>query len=210
MDRELESLAEAAARGERAAVDALLARYLPELRAFVRLRAGALIRAHESSSDLVQSTCREVIQHMDRFRFPSESAFRHWLFTTALRKISNRRDYWTARKRAAPGKGAANPAGGDPTGGDEAVLRAYASFSTPSRHAIAREELERIEAAFEQLSEEHREVIALARVAGLSRAEIAEQMGRSEVAVRALLHRALARLADLLSTDEEPRVGPGS
>ena len=200
MDGELESLAAAAARGERAAVDALLARYLPELRAFVRLRAGPLIRAHESSSDLVQSTCREVLEHLDRFRFPSESAFRHWLFTTALRKLSNRRDYWTAAKRAAPGEGAEKPLVGAPQA-DEALLQSYASFATPSRNAIAREELERIEAAFEQLSEEHREVITLARVVGLSRAEIAEQMGRSEVAVRALLHRALARLSDLLVQD---------
>jgi RNA polymerase sigma-70 factor (ECF subfamily) len=202
LDSELERLAGAAARGERAAVDALLARYLPELRAFVRLRAGPLIRAHESSSDLVQSTCREVLEHMDRFRFPSESAFRHWLFTTALRKISNRRDYWTAGKRAAP-----RPADGRPADGslaDEAVVQAYASFSTPSRHAIAREEMERIEAAFEQLSDEHREVITLARVAGLSRKEIAEQMGRSEVAVRALLHRALGQLSDLLVRDQQP------
>ena len=39
-ERETSRLAEAAARGEAGAVEALLDRHLPELRAFVRLRAG--------------------------------------------------------------------------------------------------------------------------------------------------------------------------
>jgi DNA-directed RNA polymerase specialized sigma24 family protein len=41
-------------------------------------------------------------------------------------------------------------------------------------------------------------VVTLAHLAGLSRAEIGEQMGKTEEAVRALLHRAKARLAILL------------
>jgi DNA-directed RNA polymerase specialized sigma24 family protein len=41
-------------------------------------------------------------------------------------------------------------------------------------------------------------VISLARIVGLSHAEIAKEMGRSEGAVRTLLSRALARLATLL------------
>jgi DNA-directed RNA polymerase specialized sigma24 family protein len=39
---------------------------------------------------------------------------------------------------------------------------------------------------------------------GLSRAEIAERMGRSEGAVRVLLHRALAQLSGMLCSDESP------
>jgi DNA-directed RNA polymerase specialized sigma24 family protein len=58
------------------------------------------------------------------------------------------------------------------------------------RAASLCEEFERIEAAFDQLSEEHREVISLAHLAGLLRAEIAERIQRSEGAVRVLLHRA--------------------
>ena len=68
---------------------------------------------------------------------------------------------------------------------------------------MAREELERIESAFDRLPEEYREVITLARIAGLSRAEIAERMGRREGAVRTLLSRALARLAELLDERAE-------
>ena len=187
-------LAEAAARGDRAAVDALLGRYLPELRAFVRLRAGAMVRARESSSDLVQSVCREVLQHIDRFQFPSEPAFKQWLYTTALRKILNRQEYYLAQKRDALREA---PVDSDRSS-DERMMQAYRSFSTPSRQAMLREEMERIEKAFESLPEEYREVITLAHIVGLSRSEIAAQMGKSEGNVRVLLHRALAKVSSLL------------
>jgi RNA polymerase sigma-70 factor (ECF subfamily) len=194
MTRSLESLTVAAAAGDRAAIDELLRRYLPELRAFVRLRAGSALRAHESSSDIVQSVCREILEHSERFRHPSESAFKRWLFTTALRKISDRWEHWTAAKRNAGGE----PAAAGDVSGQRELAGCYASIFSPSAEAMLREEIERLEAAFERLGEEQREVITLAHLAGLSRAEIAEQMGRTEGAVRVLLHRSLARLAELL------------
>ena len=183
-------LVQAAGRNDPAAIEALLERYLPQVRAFVRLRAGRMIRARESTSDLVQSVCREVLDHIDRFQYPSEDAFKRWLYTTALRKIAHRRDYYLAKKRDVLRE--VRPE-------DEAQLgELYRSFSTPSRALVSAEERERIEVAFDALSPEHREVITLAHVAGLSRSAIAEQMGKSETAVRSLLHRALLRLSDVL------------
>jgi RNA polymerase sigma-70 factor (ECF subfamily) len=200
MQEDAGQLAERAANGDRAAIDALIERYLPELHAFVRLRAGAIVRGRESSSDIVQSVCREVIQHMDRFQFPSEPAFKQWLYTTALRKIVNRKDYYLAQKRdvlrdvpMASSSGSAD---------DLRLMKCYSNFSSPSRQMMVREEIERIEKAFESLPEEYREVITLAHVVGLSRAEIAAQMGKSEGAVRVLLHRALAKVAARLGGDE--------
>jgi RNA polymerase sigma-70 factor (ECF subfamily) len=186
-------LARRAAEGDSKAVAELLDRHLPELRAFVRLRAGAVVRAKEAHSDIVQSTCREVLEHIDRFQFPTESAFRQWLFTTALRKLVHRRDYYMAEKRGGLNEAALDASSG--VDGAERLAACYHSFASPSRVAALREEVERIEAAFEELSEEHREVITLAKVVGLSRAEIGEQMGRSEGAVKMLLARALAELA---------------
>ena len=71
------------------------------------------------------------------------------------------------------------------------------------RPALSAGLLQRIERAFEQMPEEYREVITLAHLVGLSRAEIAQQLGKSEGAVRVLLHRALARMSSILS-------GPGT
>ncbi len=203
MSSDLLQLTEAAGRGDRRAVDQLLERFLPDVRAYVRLRAGPLVRQRESSSDLVQSVCREVLEHAERFRFPSESAFKQWLFATALRKIANRRDYYLAQKRDAELERSLEPAQ-DPSRASEApesdlrLLESYRVFSSPSAEAMVREELARVEGAFDGLSEEQREVVTLAHLVGLSRAEIAEQLGKSEGSVRVTLHRALAKLSGLL------------
>jgi RNA polymerase sigma-70 factor, ECF subfamily len=197
MSKETEKLALAAANGDQQAVEVLLERHLPGLRAFVRLRAGEELRQKESSSDLVQSVCREVLQHIDRFQYPSEAAFRQWLYTTAMRKIMNRAEYWRTEKRGG-GRNEAMPSTED----DAQLMRTYKTFSSPSKQVMLKEELERIERAFQLLPDEYREVITLAHIVGLSRAEIAVQMGKSEGAVRVLLHRALAKVSELL---EPPR-----
>lgn len=187
----------AASQGDGAALDELLARHLPGLRAFIRLRMGAVLRQKESCSDLAQSVCREVLEHLDRYQYPGENAFKHWLYKTALRKIANRGEFYGAAKRAA---GREVKEGDD--SGELRLSHVYRTLFTPSRVLMAREHVEAMEKAFEQMPQDYREVITLSRLVGLSRAEIAEEMGKSEAAVRNLLHRALSQLADLL--DEHP------
>ena len=187
-------LLRSATRGDAPAMAALLTRHLPGLLAFIRLQAGDLIRRKESVSDLAQSVCREVLEDAQEFDYRGEAQFRQWLFTTALRKIIDRDRYYRAGKRDA-----AREVGTSPTDSSEAMLiDCYGSFCTPSRNAIAHEELNRIETAVRALPEDYRDVIVASRIVGLSNAEIAEQIGRTEDAVRALLGRALARLSGLL------------
>ncbi len=183
--------------GDRAEVERLLQEHLSRLHGFVRLRTGALLRSMESASDLVQSVCREVLEQGHRFQHDGEEGFRRWLYTAAARKISDRLEYYRAQKRD-PGRrvplqehDAATSSGG--------LLDCYRSFCTPSRMLREEEEVARIEAAFDLLPEHQREVIALARIAGLSHQEIAHQTGRSEGAVRMQLYRGLERLSELLS-----------
>jgi RNA polymerase sigma-70 factor (ECF subfamily) len=177
-----------ATRGDRRALSELLVSYLPRLRAFVRLRAGPLARAHDDTGDLVQSVCREMLAQAERLEFDNEAAFRHWLFTQATYKISKRARYQTAEKRDARRVERL----------DSDLAACYSAFASPSEHAAAREQVERVEAAFDGLGERERELVSLAYVVGLSRAEIGARLGLSEGAVRTALHRALARLAALL------------
>ncbi|MBL8748191.1 MAG: sigma-70 family RNA polymerase sigma factor [Planctomycetes bacterium] len=190
-------LVERAAAGDQAAVERLLEMHLPSVRAFVRAHMGRQLRARESSSDIVQSVCRELLMHQDRFRHPSEGAFAAWLFTTARRKISNRVRDMERQKR---------DVGREETGGEEVDIAelgaAYTRFSSPSASVMRREEIERLENAMDALTPEHREVLTLAHLAGLSRKEIAEQIDSTEEAVRSMLHRAMARLSLLLEGGE--------
>ncbi len=192
MAEDVSRLIESAQRGDATALDALLGRYLPGLRAFVRLRAGPTVRAHESASDIAQSVCREVLQNLSTFKYGGETGFKHWLYATALRKLQKRDEHWRAQKREAARV----------VGDEQALLDAYRNVSSPSRRAMAKEELARIEKAFDELGDDEREVITLARVVGLPHKEIAEAMGRTEGATRVLLHRALAKLAEKLDVGD--------
>jgi RNA polymerase sigma factor (sigma-70 family) len=191
-------LLERAGRGEEPAVRTLLERYLPSLRAFVRLNSGRLLRGRESCSDLVQSACREVLQNPQGFVYGGEAGFRQWLYRTALRKIAHRVEHWQAAKRDAARDVDPTPHDNAATGDSAELLACYQAFYTPSQQAAAREELERVESAFDRLPEAHRQVIVMAKILGMTRAEIGAELGRSELAVRTLLSRALAQLASEL------------
>ena len=201
MDEEsLQELTVAACQGDSRAIDRLIEHHLPAQRGFVRLRASAMLRRQESTSDLVQSVCRELLLNQKRFRHPSPAAFKRWLFITAQRKIYSRMAYYLAQKRDV-GRNLDRLAKSATS--DESLLACYKTLSTPSRRAMAREEIEQIEAAFDQLPDEYREVITLAHILGMSRAEIAEHLGKSEGAVRMTLHRALTATASLLREQQQ-------
>jgi len=188
--------------GDAAAIERLVHRHLPGLRAFLRLRMDPDIRAREACPDLAQSVCREVFAHLDRFEYLGEKAFKSWLYTTALNKLRQKQRYHRAQRRDVHREaGAAD----DRTDAD--LLGRYASFYTPSRDAAAREELARVERAFDEMPDAYREVVTLSRIVGLSSEEIAERTSRTPAAVRGLLHRALLRLATLL--DSPPPTGSG-
>ncbi len=188
-------LVERATRGDGVAIDSLLERYLPDLCDFVRHRAGAALAQKESASDLVQSACREVLQHMDRFRYDGEDGFRRWLFATTLRKIQDRHRYWRAERRRAEREVRQGSASGDGRKDDGDWLR---TLSTPSRHAAANEELERVQQALAALPEPYRQVIRLHHLEGRSHEEIARELSVSEAYARTILSRGLARLARVL------------
>lgn len=200
MDDQAEQRFEQARTGDGAALEQLLAQYLPQLHAFVRVRLGPL-RARESSMDVVQSICRELLDVRTPFEFRGEERFRAWLFTAALNKLNDKRSFHGQQRRDVRRE--------DPHA-DEAS-RLVASLLTPSVDAIGKETAEALQAALAALSEEHREVVTMARIVGLPHRVIAEVLGRSEIAVRQLLVRALLRLAtELRRRGIEPDLEGGS
>lgn len=180
----------AASRGDPVAIDEVLRAYLPRLQRFVHLRLGAPLRAREDTLDIVQSTVRELLAH-EQFEWRGEVEFRAWLFQAALNKIREKARFHGAAKRAT---GRELPAGLHALGSD-AALR---DTTTPSRDAMAKEDVQALEAAFARLTEPQREVLTLARIAGLPHAAIASRLGKSEVAVRQTLVRAMAALGAAL------------
>lgn len=183
-------LVDAAKRREPGAVEQLLVRNLPGLEAFVRLRMGPVLRGLMTAPDLVQSVCREALEDMGDFEFRGEAPFRHWLFVRAENKLREKHRFHHAEKRDRQ-KEMALP---DAT----TAMAAYRTVVTPSRDLEVKEAMRRVEAAFDQLPEDYREAITLHKLCGLSHAEIAERMQKSEGAVRNLVYRGISRLALLV------------
>lgn len=190
MTTETRELVQLASRGDGASLRELLQRFLPELRAFIRLKTGAHLRAKESCSDLVQSVCREVLEDLESIEYRGERAFKQWLFTRSLRKIQDRDRFHRRMKRDAARE--------EPDAFDEQLATGYQRLLTPSRAAIRQEEIAILEAAFDRMPEDYRDVITYARLLGMDHNEIGERMSKSPGAVRVLLHRAIARLGTLL------------
>ena len=179
--------------GDPGAREELLRDLLPQLRAYVRLRAGARIRSRESVSDLVQSVCREVLVALPDLPTASEPDFRRWLFTTALRKIMHRHEHLKAQKRDVDREQALHAGTGEDA--EHRLAVAYRGLATPSRHAMLREEVDQLEQAFDRLPDDYREVLLQVALLGQPHREHAKRIGREEAAVRKLLSRARARLA---------------
>jgi len=181
---------------ERAPLDVprALQEHLPGLRAFLRARAGPAIRARLRDSDLVQAVCVEVLEHAPRASFANTAAFRGWLYTTAMRKLVENKRWLTAEKRD---MARVQPLD-ERRGAEDAPLVALASVITPSMEIVGLERVQQIEAALDALPEAQREVLLLARMVGLSHAEIAAQTGHTEASCRQILRRALLRLGEEL------------
>ena len=177
-----------ASRGNAAATMDLLHGYLPRLRAFVRSRLGPELRVRESQSDVVQSVCRELIAEKDRFRSEGETAFRGWLFTAALNKVREKVRHHAQACRTVQREA--------PSDTPDTIMAG--SSASPSYVALAHERAAVLEAALDDLSDSDREVIALARLAGLPMTEVAVRLDKSVEAARRQLGRALLRLGDAL------------
>ncbi len=189
-DHPTEALVAAAKRQDRPAIEQLLVRQLPGLEAFVRLRMGAAMRQLMTAPDLVQSVCREVLEDLGDFEFRGEAPFRHWLYVRAENKLREKHRFHHAQKRSAEHEVSLPDA--------STFLPAYRTMCTPSQDLEMREMVQRVEAAFDLLPEDYREAVTLHKLCGLSHAEIAERMGRSEGAVRNLVYRGISRLALLV------------
>ena len=171
----------AAARHDRARFDALYRKYLAQVYSYAYYELGD----HHEAEDATERTFLAALANLDRFEErarPSDgdgaSTFRVWLFRIARNVVANER---RGRRR--------HP---------EAPLDAAALVSDPldvERRATLRDDVAAAWRAVGRLPADRRRAIVLRFVEEMSTAEIAGVLGRSEGAVRVLIHRALRTVA---------------
>ncbi len=115
----------------------------------------------------------------------TEDEFRSWVFTIAhSRVIDERRRNDRRPKLGGDGEDASDPAGGD-----------------VEHDALQRLSSQRVQALCEGLVADQRDVLLLRLMAGVTIEAIAEALGKSEGAVKALQRRGLANLRKILERD---------
>ncbi|HEV8696231.1 MAG TPA: sigma-70 family RNA polymerase sigma factor [Candidatus Limnocylindrales bacterium] len=170
-----------AARADPARFDALYRKYVAQVYNYAVYELGD----HHEAEDATERTFLSALAGLARFEERARpddgegaSTFRIWLFRIARNVVAERRRRWRRRPEAPLDLVSDAPAPGDVEGA-----------------VVAREMAASALRAVERLPGDRRRAVMLRFVHEMSTSEIAEILGRSEGAVRVLIHRGLRGLA---------------
>lgn len=171
-------------RPDNDAFSGLYEAYVGRVYGYLRARTSTAVDAEE----LTSRTFLNAFTHLDQYRARG-GGFGAWLLTIAHNLLVN---WYRDRGRRPPA-----------TSLDEA-LAVPSQAPGPESSLERNERIRAIRAAIEGLPEERRRLVALKYVDGRTNAEIGRMMGRTEGAVKALHHRTLRQLQELLAGQVEP------
>jgi RNA polymerase sigma-70 factor, ECF subfamily len=191
--------------GDEAAFMELIDRYGATM---VRV-AQMYVRDRATAEEVVQETWLAVLNGIDRFE--GRSSLKTWLFRILTNRAKTRgeRDGRIVPFSSLAGAGEENEPSVDPDrflGPDSPQPGAWAAppRAWPQDRVLAKEALEVIEMAIEQLPEAQREVIRLRDIEGWSPMEVAEALQISDGNQRVLLHRARSKVRAAVESYLDP------
>jgi RNA polymerase sigma-70 factor (ECF subfamily) len=165
--------------GDRAALESLIARYLPRLQRWASGRLPRWARDMADTQDLVQETLFQTFQRIERFEVRGEGALYAYLRQGLLNRI--RDELRRAKRRPAT---------------SEIDSQAPDRGRSPLEDAIGYEAIERYERALATLRPEDREAVVARIELGYTNEEIAALLAKpTPNAARMAVERAIVRLA---------------
>ncbi|MBN2099850.1 MAG: sigma-70 family RNA polymerase sigma factor [Dehalococcoidia bacterium] len=178
MHRE-EDLVRRAQRREPEAFGQLYEEHFDRIYRYIMLR----VRSQADAEDLTQQVFLKALENIGSYRWRG-MPFASWLFRIAHNLVV---DYW--KKKSREKVAAVAP---------EEIDEMAPSQDDPAARAELNFDMKQLAEACEHLTDAQREIISLRFAGGLSVAESAKVMGKSEGAVKVLQHAALVRLRRIL------------
>jgi RNA polymerase sigma-70 factor (ECF subfamily) len=175
--------------------------YRPLLALHARqVRIGYLYKARFDTSDIVQEAWLRACKGRYHVRGETEAERVRWLKEIVGNVLVDLVRYHGAKGRDPRLERSLAAAGDDPG----TPLAAYLSASQPGPSTLVgrQEDVLRLAAAVERLPEAEQDAVVAHFLLGLSLAESAERLGRSEKGVAGLLFRGKKRLRELLAAEE--------
>jgi RNA polymerase sigma-70 factor (ECF subfamily) len=168
-----------------------------DLLAYIERRLGAALRRKVEPGDILQETSAEAVRARAAVDFTKHDPF-GWLCQLAERRIVDaHRRYFGAQKRAAGREVSLGSPFNDTS--RPGIIDLLAASLTTASEAFSRDQRHlRLLAALETLPAEMQKALRLRYVDGLPSKDIAQQLGKSDGAVRVLLTRGIGKLRDEL------------
>jgi len=167
------------ASGDPDAFTELYHRYLPGIYRYHLARTGHV----QEAEDLTAQTFLTALESIWSFR--GQGSFSSWLFGIASHKLV---DHYRRSRIELPLEEADN---------------LHSPLPLPEEAALQHLELARVAQVLRLISPERAEALVLCLFAGLSLAEVAKSVGKSEAAVKMLVHRGLCDLQERLAAHLE-------
>jgi RNA polymerase sigma-70 factor (ECF subfamily) len=157
----------------------LYQRFLPGVYRYHLARTGQV----QEAEDLTAQTFLTALESIHGFR--GQGSFAAWLFGIASHKLA---DHYRRRRPELP---------------LELAETLHSPNPLPEEAAVQRQEMRRVSRALRLLTPERAEALVLVLFGGLSMAEAAQSLGKSEAAVKMLVHRGLSELKERLAVHLE-------
>jgi len=202
MSTDAEALHEAICRGDSDALAQFIALRRAPLMAYIERRLGSALRRKIEPEDVLQEVSAEAVRSLPTIGVAGREPFA-WLCQLAERRIIDaHRRFFGAAKRDAGREISINKASPDESRAQVADILA-ASMTTASQIFSRNVRQERLTEALSSLPDDQRDALRLRYVEGMPSKQIAEQLGKTDGAIRVMLTRSLNRLQSILNPEAD-------
>lgn len=180
----------------------LLADYLKlherRLAGFIRSLCGERLLAVTEVEDLLQEVATSALSGLATAPLDRYTVWQ-WLQQLARRRVVDAHRHHFEAKRRDAGREVSFQAGDGDSGRDGLQAMLAASITSPSAVLSRDVRLSRLRQTLDEMPEEQRTAVTMRYLEGKTSKQIAEKLGKSDVAVRVMLSRSTKWLEDALS-----------